>query len=201
MYSHCQGSALWQVIRLYIFLVAGWRVVTPLNIVVVHRFSRRVTVMQEEYRHSPKHSHSALSAFRDLLPDSLHADVSRQLAFTSRGVDSGWRERTFKTQLACLQRFIFHVNCGKYIECTKTAEKERLSSQPSVYQSSSEQKIQQKPNIWKAKNKEVHGYEWSRRAGSYATPPLNWMIRKYGQKNLNSSGYEVPHLLHYRVQL
>lgn len=96
MYSHCQG----QVIRLYIFVVRrGWRAMSPRgatprvlrlsDVVVVHGFSGCVTVMQEEYGHSPKHSHPALSAFGDLLPDGLHADVSRQLAFPSGGVDSG----------------------------------------------------------------------------------------------------------------
>lgn len=101
----------------------------PLNVVVVHGFSRCVAVMQEEYGHSPKHSHAALSPFGDLLPDGLHADVSRQLAFTSRGVDSGWKEGTLQTRWACFAAI--HSKCGKCAECTKnwSAKNQILSSQ------------------------------------------------------------------------
>lgn len=98
MYSHCRGSSpLTGDKALRLCSSGGPRAPVAargesgglLDVVVVHGFPGCVTVMQEEYGHSAKHSHSALSALRDLFPDGLHADVSRQLAFPSRGVDSG----------------------------------------------------------------------------------------------------------------
>lgn len=60
-----------------------------LDVVIIHRFSWCITVMEEEDHHSLKHSSFALSALWDLLPNGLHADVGWQLAFTPRGVDGG----------------------------------------------------------------------------------------------------------------
>ena len=47
-------------------------------------------MMEEEHHHPLEHPAPALPPLRDLLPDRLHADVRRELAFASWGVYGGW---------------------------------------------------------------------------------------------------------------
>lgn len=61
-----------------------------LDIVIIHRFPRSITVMEEEYHYSLKHPSFALPSLRDLFSYRLHTDVCRKLAFASRGIYGGW---------------------------------------------------------------------------------------------------------------
>lgn len=86
-----------------------------LDVVIIHRFSWCVTVMEEENHHSLKHSSFALSALWDLFPDGLHTDVSWQLAFTPWGVDGGWQTgKHFKHLYTYIPPVMGTVMPGKY---------------------------------------------------------------------------------------
>lgn len=65
-----------------------------LDVVIVHRFTLYVTVVDEDHDHALEDAVPRLAPLRDLLANGLHADVSRELALPPRGVDGGCRRDT-----------------------------------------------------------------------------------------------------------
>lgn len=62
-----------------------------LDVVIVHRFTLYVTVVDEDHDHALEDAVPRLAPLRDLLANGLHADVSRELALPPRGVDGSCR--------------------------------------------------------------------------------------------------------------